>query len=120
MNKTDFILFSKRMRGMFPNAKVLQTKDAVDAWNEALSGISYDVAMEALRKHAETSQWPPTIADIVNGGRQVTKSKIRAYDFEIGDLSELDMELIETQKKKWGTGKELRMAIEAAGLNWGE
>ena len=119
MNRNEFTDFANALKAGYPNSNVLASKEAVDLWFEMLKDTSLPVAKAALKKHIATSKYVPTVSEILTIINPPRKSKVRANDFENGVISDLDMMLIEKQKKKWGTGKELRAWCEANGLAWG-
>lgn len=119
MNRNEFTDFANALKAGYPSSNVLASKEAVDLWFEMLKDTSLPVAKAALKRHIATSKYVPTVSEILAIINPPKKSKVRANDFESGVISDLDMMLIEKQKKKWGTGKELREWCEANGLAWG-
>ena len=117
MTKAEFMVFLKKGAAYYPN--FVPTNEAKDAWYEALNGLSLGNVLKTLDDYARKSHFPPTVSDILHGGRKPTNNKIRANDFANGEISDIDMWLIEEQKRKWGTGAELRKRLEEDGFRVG-
>lgn len=77
------------------------TKESVGKWYELLKDTPLDKAQAALNDYARSNHFAPTVSDILRGGAKST-SKVRGTDFERGEISEIDMMLIQMQKEKWG------------------
>ena len=64
MNKEQFAVVAAEIRSLWPKERMLDNKIAMSTWYELLQDLSYEQARAAVHRHASTSKWPPTIADI--------------------------------------------------------
>lgn len=64
MTKKEFAIIAKAIKTFYPREGLLPTPEAIELWYQELSDLEYQEATAALRKHVETSPFPPTIADI--------------------------------------------------------
>lgn len=93
MTKQEFGSIVSVIRGVYRDKTFLTDKEVKELWFELLKDIPYEQAKSAVMKHAMTSKWTPTIAEI---REQVVEIQADATD--------------------WGDGwKEVLMAIRKHG-----
>lgn len=93
MTKKEFGSIVSVIRGVYRDKDFLTNDEAKVIWFEMLKDISYEQAKAAVMKHAMTSKWTPTIAEI----------REQSVD-------------IQADRTDWGDGwKEVLMAIRVHG-----
>jgi len=60
------------------NAFAEPSDETVAIWHSMLEDVPSEVAIEGLKMHASTSQWPPSIAEIKQCGLRLTTNQITA------------------------------------------
>lgn len=73
MDRGEFVNIATAIKMYYPRFEVLDSKVAMELWYSELKEMPYEVAELAVRKHVNTSQWPPTIADLKAG--MITKQE---------------------------------------------
>lgn len=64
MDKEQFAIFTAEIQGLYPRENLFPNPVAMSAWYELLQDLEYELARAALHRHASTSPFPPTVADI--------------------------------------------------------
>lgn len=64
MTRQDFGKFIGVVRGVYRDDSFLASTEAAEVWYGLLRDLSYDQVKTALMKHAMTSKWTPTIAEL--------------------------------------------------------
>ena len=64
MTIDEFRVLAKGMKAVYPQPNFLPDMDAVNVWYELLKDIDYQVANMAIQMHAQSSKFPPTVAEI--------------------------------------------------------
>ena len=73
------------IRAMWPTFQV-GSEAFVSAWGHVVSGMSVEVAMKALRAHAEDGRWAPTISEFLvalrktGGAAAVRRERSEEYE----------------------------------------
>ena len=75
MTKAEFIKIANAIKTYYPTEKLFPNEGALALWYEELKDLTYEVAYVAVRKHVNTSPYPPTISDIRKGAAGVTVDK---------------------------------------------
>lgn len=70
MEKAEFLVLVKTMKAMYPN--MFKDEYSVNVWFEMLKDLPYRVASNALAKHINTSEYPPTVASIRRNAMDMT------------------------------------------------
>lgn len=95
MTKQEFGSIVSVIRGVYRDKTFLTDKEVKELWFEMLKDIPYEQAKSAVMKHAMTSKWTPTIAEI----------REQVVD-------------IQADRTDWGDGwKEVLMAIRRFGYS---
>ena len=71
MTTSETLSLFAEVRKIYPKDKAFANPSYKDiqTWTTALSGMSYEHAIEELRRHAKTSRFAPTIADFAHKGK---------------------------------------------------
>lgn len=64
MTKGEFVKIADAIKTFYPTDKLLPNKEAMQLWYQELQDLPYEIAMVAVRKHVNTSRFPPTVADL--------------------------------------------------------
>lgn len=64
MNYNEYMKSVKLMKSIWPDPNFLPDAFTVDTWYELLKDLPAEQAFAAIKRHAQTSRWPPAIADI--------------------------------------------------------
>ena len=83
MTREQFAVLAKAMKAVYAQATFLPDQNAFNVWYEMLKDLPYELAQLSIQKHMMTEKFPPTIADIRAGVRNI---KARPEE----DMSELE------------------------------
>mgnify|MGYP000009391074 CR=1 FL=1 len=64
MTRKEFAVFADRVKVAYPKDNLLSSKDAMDWWYDLLGDLPFPAAMSALKQHAVSNKFPPTVAEI--------------------------------------------------------
>ena len=64
MTKKDTVKMFAMMQEVYPKSMFQYTEQTIVVWHEMLSDLDYDMVIAAIKKHAITDEWPPSIAHI--------------------------------------------------------
>lgn len=70
MEKAEFLVLVRTMKSMYQN--MFKDEYSVNVWFEMLKDLPYKVASNALAKHINTSEYPPTVASIRRNAMDMT------------------------------------------------
>lgn len=80
MTKAEFIKLANAIKTYYPTEKLFPNEGALMLWYEELKDLTYELAYVAVRKHVNTSPFPPTISDIRKGAASVTTNQANWAD----------------------------------------
>jgi hypothetical protein len=78
VDKRQTSQFIKQIMGAYPTFE--PTQERLDIWSRLLSDMDYDLAIKRLDKHAATSKFAPSIAEILNPEDANKKKKWEEID----------------------------------------
>lgn len=64
MEKQQISKFLKQIYGIYPSFDLYPER--IQMWSKFLADMDYDLAIKRLEKHASTSKFAPSIAEILN------------------------------------------------------
>lgn len=64
MKKSEFSRIASAITTYYPNSELFPNPAATQLWYEEFKDIPYEDAVNGLRRHVNTSKWPPTIAEL--------------------------------------------------------
>lgn len=73
MSRDEFLKIADAIKTYYPSEKLLPNKAALELWYQELKDLPYGVANAALRRHVNTSPFPPAIADLRKGAAGMQK-----------------------------------------------
>jgi hypothetical protein len=134
MEKQEAVLLISKIQTIYPRFLYGQTKDelklAARAWHELLEDKTLDECLIALKRHAMTSKWPPSvmeirgeIAEVENkidtGGEAWERCLKVALDLPIGndiiwDLSRYDLSELELKALRSIGIRDIKMSCNLA------
>lgn len=79
MEKKEFAQFTMALKTFYPREAILPNQQAMELWFNELKDLEYLVLETALRKHVQTSKWPPTIAELRELANEIQRGKIKDY-----------------------------------------
>lgn len=80
MNRAEFSRLADAIRSYYPKEKIMPTKESMELWYAELKDLDYGLAVASVRKHANSSKWSPSIAEI-----REQSVDIQADDTDWGD-----------------------------------
>lgn len=84
MTKAEYKNIMAAMHAAYPNEKITGDERAVRMWWKYLENAEYKDVTASLSQHIKTSQFPPTIAELLDSTRRQNKFcnfLPRGYDF---------------------------------------
>lgn len=87
MDKKQTADFIKQIMGAYPSFN--PTTERLEIWSRLMVKIDYNIALSRLDKHVAVSNFPPTIADILNPDGEKKKAKHDDYCETTGRVYEL-------------------------------
>lgn len=70
MTEREFTVLVKGLKAVYPDPKFLPDNYAIEVWYGFLGHLDYDTARVAINKHIVTSEYPPTIKDILGATQE--------------------------------------------------
>ena len=79
MTIDEFRVLAKGMKAVYPSPNFLPDMDAVNVWFELLKDIDYQVANMAIQMHAQSSKFPPTVAEIRESAAKIVHGETKDW-----------------------------------------
>ena len=79
MTIDEFRVLAKGMKAVYPQPNFLPDMDAVNVWYELLKDIDYQVANMAIQMHAQSSKFPPTVAEIRESASKIVHGETKDW-----------------------------------------
>ena len=79
MTIDEFRILAKGMKAVYPQPNFLPDMDAVNVWYELLKDIDYQVANMAIQMHAQSSKFPPTVAEIRESASKIVHGEVKDW-----------------------------------------
>ena len=79
MTIDEFRVLAKGMKAVYPQPNFLPDMDAVNVWYELLKDIDYQVANMAIQMHAQSSKFPPTVAEIRESASKIVHGEVKDW-----------------------------------------
>ena len=79
MTIDEFRVLAKGMKAVYPQTNFLPDMDAVNVWYELLKDIDYQVANMAIQMHAQSSKFPPTVAEIRESASKIVHGEVKDW-----------------------------------------
>ena len=79
MTRDEFKVLTKGMKAVYAQPTFIPDADAFNIWYELLQDLSYPEASMAIKKHMQSSKFPPTIADIRKNAATLIHGDIRDW-----------------------------------------
>ena len=79
MTIDEFRVLAKGMKAVYPSPNFLPDMDAVNVWYELLKDIDYQVANMAIQMHAQSSKFPPTVAEIRESAAKIVHGETKDW-----------------------------------------
>jgi len=64
MNKPEFMKIAMAIKTYYPSGNLFPNAEAIQLWYEEFKDLTYEDTVNGLRRHVNTSKWPPTIAEL--------------------------------------------------------
>lgn len=76
MVKAEFAVLMKAYISLYPGTKFFTDPKTAEVWYQLLCDLSYNDLSQALTAHAKSNKFPPTVAELREGVKQVGIAKI--------------------------------------------
>ena len=86
MNKNEFMAIVEFLESNY-KMKISESKTALSTWFDCLQDLDFPLVMGALKKHALTSEWPPTIASIRKQAADINGPRIPDHTEAWGEVT---------------------------------